>query len=39
MAILSKGIKHEDRKRIEEILRSTGYFYEFEIEVALDIVI
>jgi GNAT superfamily N-acetyltransferase len=37
MAIISKEITPEDRKRIEEILRSTGYFYEFEIEVALDL--
>jgi GNAT superfamily N-acetyltransferase len=37
MAIISKEITPEDRKKIEEILRSTGYFYEFEIEVALDI--
>jgi GNAT superfamily N-acetyltransferase len=35
MAVVSKEIKPEDRTTIEEILRSTGYFYEFEIEIAL----
>lgn len=35
MAIISKEIIPEDRRKIEEILRSTEYFYEFEIEVAL----
>ncbi|HBC77274.1 MAG TPA: N-acetyltransferase [Bacteroidales bacterium] len=37
MANVSKGIKPEDRKNIEEILRSSGFFYEFEIETALEI--
>ncbi|MGA1976571.1 MAG: GNAT family N-acetyltransferase [Bacteroidales bacterium] len=37
MAIISSGIKKEDRNRIEEILRSTDFFYEFEIETALEI--
>jgi len=37
MATVSKGIKSEDRKNIEEILRSSGFFYEFEIETALEI--
>lgn len=37
MALVSKGIKAEDRKNIEEILRSSGFFYEFEIETALEI--
>lgn len=37
MAIVSKGIKPEDRKSIEEILRSTEYFYDFEIQTALEI--
>ena len=37
MALVSKGIKSEDRKSIEEILRSSGFFYEFEIETALEI--
>lgn len=37
MATVSKGIKSEDRKDIEEILRSSGFFYEFEINTALEI--
>ncbi|MBS1232141.1 MAG: family N-acetyltransferase [Bacteroidetes bacterium] len=37
MAIVSKGIVPKDRKRIEEILRSTEFFYEFEIRTALEI--
>ena len=37
MAQISRGIKPEDRKNIEEILRSSGFFYEFEIETALEI--
>lgn len=37
MASITKGITVSDRKRIEEILRSTGYFYEFEIATALEI--
>jgi GNAT superfamily N-acetyltransferase len=37
MVEVSKGIKPDDRKSIEEILRSTGYFYEFEIQTALEI--
>lgn len=37
MAIVSKGITVEERKVIEEILRSTDYFYEFEIQTALEI--
>lgn len=37
MATVSKGIKAEDRKSIEEILRSTEYFYDFEIQTALEI--
>ena len=35
MAILLKGIRPEDRNGIEEILRSSGFFYEFEIDIAL----
>ena len=35
MAIVSKGIEANDLKGIESILRSTGFFYEFEIEIAL----
>jgi GNAT superfamily N-acetyltransferase len=38
MPVVSKGLKPEDRITIEEILRSTGYFYEFEIEIALYLV-
>jgi GNAT superfamily N-acetyltransferase len=37
MATVSKGIRPEDRKSIEEILRSTEYFYDFEIQTALEI--
>ena len=37
MATVTKGISQEDRKYIEEILRSTEFFYEFEIQTALEI--
>jgi len=37
MASVTKGIKLKDRKSIEEILRSTDFFYEFEIQTALEI--
>jgi GNAT superfamily N-acetyltransferase len=37
MTIVSKGINTNDRRNIEEILRSTEYFYDFEIETALEI--
>ena len=37
MPVVSKGISPEDLKGIEDILRSTGFFYEFEIEIALGI--
>jgi D-alanine-D-alanine ligase len=37
MAIISEGISKSDRKQIEGILRSTDFFYEFEIETALEI--
>jgi len=37
MAKAVKGITEGDRAFIEEILRSTGFFYEFEIETALEI--
>jgi GNAT superfamily N-acetyltransferase len=37
MAVISEGISKVDRKKIEEILRSTDFFYEFEIETALEI--
>lgn len=32
-----EGIDREDKKRLEEILISTGYFYDFEIRTALEI--
>lgn len=32
-----KGIVPEERKEIEDILRSTDFFYEFEIKTALEI--
>lgn len=37
MATVAKGIIPEERAGIEEILRSTDYFYEFEIQTALEI--
>ncbi len=37
MAVISEDISKSDRKQIEEILRSTDFFYEFEIETALEI--
>ena len=37
MTELSKGITEKDRRSIEEILRSTDFFYEFEIQTALEI--
>ncbi|HOW10304.1 MAG TPA: GNAT family N-acetyltransferase [Bacteroidales bacterium] len=37
MVKVSAGISHDDRKYIEDILRSTGFFYEFEIQTALEI--
>jgi GNAT superfamily N-acetyltransferase len=37
MSIVSKGIEPDDLTGIENILRSTGFFYEFEIEIALGI--
>ncbi len=37
MALISEGIGKVDRNQIEDILRSTDFFYEFEIETALDI--
>ena len=35
--MMSEGIGREDLTRLEEILRSTDFFYEFEIRTALDI--
>lgn len=37
MTVVSQGISASERKSIEDILRSTEYFYEFEIETALEI--
>ena len=37
MQTITRGITAGDRKTIEEILRSTEYFYEFEIQTALEI--
>jgi GNAT superfamily N-acetyltransferase len=37
MPVVTKGVTADDRRHIEEILRSTNYFYEFEIETALEI--
>jgi GNAT superfamily N-acetyltransferase len=37
MSDISKGISKADRKSIEVILRSTDFFYEFEIETALEL--
>lgn len=37
MANVTSGIEAGDLEKIEEILRSTGYFYEFEIQTALEI--
>ena len=37
MLTISKGISTNDRNAIETILRSTGFFYEFEINVALEL--
>ncbi len=37
MTEISAGIKRNERKKIEEILRSAGFFYEFEIDTALEI--
>ena len=37
MASIISGISGADRKSIEDILRSTGFFYEFEIQTALEI--
>jgi GNAT superfamily N-acetyltransferase len=37
MLSISEGIRKEDRGKVEEILRSTDFFYEFEIATALEI--
>jgi GNAT superfamily N-acetyltransferase len=38
MISVSKGIVNEDKLFIEDILKSTGFFYDFEIEIALGLV-
>lgn len=38
MTQIVKGINPEDRIRVEEILRSSGFFYENEIKTALELV-
>lgn len=35
MILVSKGIKAVDLQGIEDILRSTDFFYEFEIDIAI----
>ena len=37
MAVISEGISKGDIIKIEEILRSTDFFYDFEIKIALEI--
>jgi GNAT superfamily N-acetyltransferase len=37
MTRISKGIEPKDREPIEDILRSTDFFYEFEVQTALEI--
>jgi GNAT superfamily N-acetyltransferase len=37
MAKISTGLNKGDRASIEEILRSTDFFYEYEIETALEL--
>ena len=37
MQTVTAGVNEDDKKAIEEILRSTDFFYEFEIETALEI--
>lgn len=34
---ITEGIRSEDKQRLEEILVSTGFFYDFEIRTALQI--
>jgi len=38
MISVSKGILAEERNIIEDILTSTGFFYDFEIEIAMGLV-
>jgi len=37
MATITKGISVDDRKDVEKILRSTDFFYEFEVQITLGI--
>ncbi len=37
MTDIIRGIEPHERKDVEAILRSTGFFYEFEIQTALEI--
>jgi len=37
MAVISEDIGKDDISKVEDILRSTDFFYEFEIEIALEI--
>jgi len=37
MSEVIKGIQPDDREKIREILKSAGFFYEFEIETALEL--
>jgi len=37
MLTISRGISAKDRDTIEAILRTTGFFYEFEIDIALEL--
>jgi GNAT superfamily N-acetyltransferase len=38
MISVSKGLAAEDKNYIDDILKSTGFFYDFEIEIALGLV-
>jgi GNAT superfamily N-acetyltransferase len=38
MPVVLKGISENDRNQIEDILRSSGFFYDFEIDIARDLV-
>jgi len=38
MISISKGLLPEERNIIEDILKSTGFFYDFEIEIAMGLV-
>jgi GNAT superfamily N-acetyltransferase len=38
MTIISKGLSAGDRQSIENILLSSGFFYDFEVEIAMGLV-